>query len=63
MVCKCSLVERLDLLPMAVLLMIGGNLPAKTGTIRSRTSGIYQNDLRGTHLAWAKRALPARFLW
>jgi hypothetical protein len=28
MVCKCSLVERLDLLPMAVLLMIGGNVPA-----------------------------------
>ena len=25
MVCKCSLVERLDLLPMAVLLMIEGN--------------------------------------
>jgi len=22
-----------------------------------------QNDLGGTHLAWAKRALPARFLW
>ena len=29
MVCKCSLVERLDLLPMAVLLMIGGKLPAR----------------------------------
>jgi hypothetical protein len=29
MVCKCSLVERLDLLPMAVLLMIGGKLPAQ----------------------------------
>jgi hypothetical protein len=26
MVCKCSLVERLDLLPIAVLLMIGGKL-------------------------------------
>jgi len=35
MVCKCSLVERLDLLPMAVLLMIGGKLPAKTGKIHS----------------------------
>ena len=35
MVCKCSLVERLDLLPIAVLLMIGGKLPAKTGKIRS----------------------------
>jgi len=29
MVCKCSLVERLDLLPMAVLLTIGGKLPAQ----------------------------------
>src|SRR5713101_1985789 len=29
MVCKCSLVERLDLLPIAVLLMIGGKLPAQ----------------------------------
>jgi len=29
MVCKCSLVERLDLLPMAVLLMIGGKLSAQ----------------------------------
>jgi hypothetical protein len=29
MVCTCSLVERLDLLPMAVLLMIGGKLPAR----------------------------------
>ncbi len=29
MVCKCSIVERLDLLPMAVLLMIGGKLPAQ----------------------------------
>jgi len=29
MVCKWSLVERLDLLPMAVLLMIGGKLPAQ----------------------------------
>src|SRR5436305_4021567 len=29
MVYKCSLVERLDLLPMAVLLMIGGKLPAQ----------------------------------
>jgi len=28
-VCKCSLVERLDLLPIAVLLMIGGKLPAQ----------------------------------
>jgi hypothetical protein len=27
MVCKCSLVERLDRLPMAVLLMIGANCP------------------------------------
>src|SRR5207237_7770405 len=27
MVCKCSLVERLDLLPIAVLLMIGANCP------------------------------------
>ena len=35
MVCTCSLVERLDLLPMAVLLMVGGKLPAKTGKIRS----------------------------
>src|SRR5437588_11737060 len=29
MVCKCSLVERLDLLPIASLLMIGGKLPAQ----------------------------------
>src|SRR5258706_568685 len=29
MVCKCSLVEQLDLLPIAVLLMIGGKLPAQ----------------------------------
>jgi hypothetical protein len=29
MVCKCSLVERLDLLPMAMLLMSGGKLPAR----------------------------------
>jgi hypothetical protein len=29
MVCKCSLVEQLDLLPIAVLLMIGGKLPAR----------------------------------
>ena len=29
MVGKCSLVERLDLLPMSVLLMIGGKLPAQ----------------------------------
>src|SRR6266487_1761559 len=29
MVCKCSLVERLDLLPIAVLLMSGGKLPAQ----------------------------------
>jgi hypothetical protein len=29
MVCKWSLVERLDLLPMAVLLMSGGKLPAQ----------------------------------
>ncbi len=35
MVCTCSLVERLDLLPLAVLLMSGGKLPAKTGQIRS----------------------------
>src|SRR5579885_1272956 len=31
MVCTWSLVEQLDLLPIAVLLMNGGNLPAETG--------------------------------
>src|SRR5437762_6249461 len=35
MVCTCSRVERLDLLPIAVLLMSGGKLPSKTGKIRS----------------------------
>ena len=35
MVCTCSLVERLDLRPLAVLLKTLGKLPAKTGKIRS----------------------------
>src|ERR1700719_4392314 len=33
--CNCSLVERLDMRPLAVLLISGGKLPAKTDKIRS----------------------------
>jgi hypothetical protein len=41
MVCKCSLVERLDLLPMAVLLTIGGKLPAHDWGQNPLTSWIW----------------------
>jgi hypothetical protein len=51
MVCKCSLVERLDLLPMAVLLMIGGKLPARRAKsahfVGHLPISFYQELLRG----------------
>jgi hypothetical protein len=41
LVCISSLVERLDLLSMAMLLSLG-QIARKTGKIRSLASGIYQ---------------------
>ena len=67
MVCKCSLVERLDLLPIAVLLMIGGKLPAQraksahfVGHLPGAQSAL-SSPFAGRH-AWAREvdggALP-----
>src|SRR5437899_1161117 len=46
--------------------VIEANIPAKAEVAASSPTELTktaQNDLRGTHLAWAKKALPARFLW